>query len=188
LVRLDSLRTMSWNVEVDVSSRYTDASKRSLPEHFNLCSFLRELNKPVADRKSGMPADTEMPAPAITTILRFLCKTLSKRRSCSGSSSPILRLVRSSCSAVRSLGSVAFLLFTGRWLSSLPEGGGGMSFIAGEVLPDERGEEVCSWSTNSTCFVCLRILQMAVFKWPCSEIVRLERLPRGYHDSLCFWM
>ena len=43
----------------------TDASKRSFPEErasFGLSRF-RVWNKPVGDRKSGMPAWTEMPAP-----------------------------------------------------------------------------------------------------------------------------
>ena len=141
LVCWDSVRTMSWNVDVDVSSWYTDASKRSLPEDLSLCSFLSVLKRPVADRKSGIPAETEMPAPAITTILRFLCKTLSRRCSCGSSSSSTLDPERSRYSAVRSLGSAVFLLFAGRGLSSLLEGGEGMSSGAGEVLADERREE-----------------------------------------------
>lgn len=44
---------MLWKDEVDVSSLYTDASKRCLPEPLSLCSSLRLLNRPVDERKSG---------------------------------------------------------------------------------------------------------------------------------------
>lgn len=68
---LDRLRTMSWKLEVEESSLYTEASNSSLPELLSLCSPLRLLNKPCDERKSGIPAETDMPAPAITTIFRL---------------------------------------------------------------------------------------------------------------------
>jgi hypothetical protein len=109
-------------------------------------------NRPVADRKSGMPAETEMPAPAITTILRFLCKTLSRRCSCGSSSSSTLDPERSRYSAVRSLGSAVFLLFAGRGLSSWLEGGEGMPSDAVGLFASER-------RPDGTCFVCRRWVQ-----------------------------
>jgi hypothetical protein len=44
---------MSWKEEVDESSWYTEASKRSFPEDFRLCWLRSSLNNPVDDRKSG---------------------------------------------------------------------------------------------------------------------------------------
>ena len=95
LTRCDIDRTMSWNDDVEESVWYTDASKRCFPDAFNLCSLLKVLNRPVVERKSGtryrsvryrntieqhlLPAETDIPAPTITTILRRFRSTFNNR-------------------------------------------------------------------------------------------------------------
>jgi len=44
---------MSWNEAVEFASRYTEASKSCLPEAFRSYLDLREVNRPVEERKSG---------------------------------------------------------------------------------------------------------------------------------------
>lgn len=52
-VKLDNSRTMSWKELVAESFLYTDASKRCLPEDFNLCWLRKVVKRPVEERKSG---------------------------------------------------------------------------------------------------------------------------------------
>lgn len=47
---------------------YTEASKSAFPEGLNFVSAFNVEKSPVDDRKSGIPAATLMPAPAITII------------------------------------------------------------------------------------------------------------------------
>lgn len=44
---------MSWKEAVEFASRYTEASKSCLPEAFRSYLDLRELKRPVEERKSG---------------------------------------------------------------------------------------------------------------------------------------
>ena len=136
LVACESERTMSWNVDVDVSSLYTDASNKSLPEDLRPCCLRSELNRPVAERKSGIPADTEIPAPAITTIFLFLFKT-SMSFLYSGPSAA--QLLRSNRWVVRSLGCDNFRFLLGGPSLSL-EGGVAMFRGSGEGLAEETLE------------------------------------------------
>ena len=126
-VMCDISRTMSWKEAVKESSLYTDASKRCFPEVFKLCWLRRVVKRPVEDRKSGtrcwlvmasqngrgnflLPAETEIPAPAITTIFLFVRKTLRRRWSCRSSCSRFSgselssSVCKSKYSVVRSLG------------------------------------------------------------------------------------
>lgn len=145
---------------VDESCLYTEASKRCFPDAFNLCWPRRLAKRPVDDRKSGtgkkkkelafwseddicggcvLPADTEMPAPAMTTILFFLLNAVSSltKSGCCASPQPS----RSICCVVRCLGPAAIRRFLA---------GGGPSvrtrisaiesdmwgFLMGEALPE----------------------------------------------------
>lgn len=58
-----------------------------------------------------LPAETEMPAPAMTTIFFLVRRTWSRRSRCASPASS--RLSRSRCSVVRGLRSVTLRLFAG---------------------------------------------------------------------------
>ena len=82
-----------------------------------------------------------MPAPAITTILRFLYRTLRSLSRSGFSPSDTSPRRRSRRSVVRSFGSANFRLLRGRELSSLAGGVEAIWSGAGVVLADERCED-----------------------------------------------
>jgi hypothetical protein len=65
-----------------------------------------------------LPAETEIPAPATTTILRFLYSTFSSLSNCSCCASAGSSEDRCRVAVVRSLGSLSFRRLLGRGLSS----------------------------------------------------------------------
>lgn len=88
-----------------------------------------------------LPADTDIPAPAMTTIFRFLCRTLSNRSNCACSLSLSSSDRRSRYSVVRCFGSPIRLFLVGGGPSSSPEAipsGFGEPFV--EVRCEEDGE------------------------------------------------
>lgn len=85
-----------------------------------------------------LPADTEIPAPAMTTIFRFLCNTLRSRSSWGfwlASTSPNRK---SRCCVVRGLGSANFLLLAGGGSSSPEAEVQAIVSGAGDAFAEER--------------------------------------------------
>lgn len=98
-----------------------------------------------------LPADTDMPAPAMTTILRRLCMTCNSLSNCSCSADATRSLRRLRCSVVRSLG------VTRRFFA-----GGGPS-LSDTIVSSGAGDPVCELSCEGGGDGRLMCVMMRVF-------------------------